>query len=229
MSLSAPVRAPGRPRCDVTRRAVLRAAYSLLGECGLAGFTIEGVAARSGVARTTIYRWWPSKGALAMEGFLEATASDLAVPSTASVVADMQALLRLFGRMLRGNPGRIIRGIIAEGQSDPETISAFMAGFVAPRRAEVSSILARGIASGELRADLDMEMVLASLFGSLQMRMLLNENVDDAWVDRLSNFVLAGCMADGRQPPALEPPAVAHGSRPERDRLPAPIPAGMFR
>jgi AcrR family transcriptional regulator len=196
MSLPAPTRTPGRPRCDVTHKAVLRAAYDLLAEAGLAGFTIEAVAARSGVARTTIYRWWPSKGALAMEGFLEATAPDLAVPPTASVVADMQALLRLFGRLLRGKAGRIIRGIIAEGQSDPETIKAFLVGFVMPRRAEVRAILARGVASGELRADVDAEMVLASLFGSLQMRMLMNENVDDSWVDRLSKFVLAGCMAD---------------------------------
>jgi AcrR family transcriptional regulator len=196
MSLPAPARTPGRPRCDVTHKAVLRAAYDLLAEAGLAGFTIEAVAARSGVARTTIYRWWPSKGALAMEGFLEATAPDLAVPPTTSVVADMQALLRLFGRLLRGKAGRIIRGIIAEGQSDPETIKAFLVGFVMPRRAEVRAILARGVASGELRADVDAEMVLASLFGSLQMRMLMNENVDDSWVDRLSKFVLAGCMAD---------------------------------
>ena len=71
------VRPPGRPRCDATRKAVLHAAYELLAEGGLSRFTIEGVATRSGVARTTIYRWWPTKGALAMEGFLEATASDL--------------------------------------------------------------------------------------------------------------------------------------------------------
>ncbi len=195
MSSSAMARAPGRPRCEVTHKAVLRAAYDLLGEAGLARFTIEGVAARSGVARTTIYRWWSSKGALAMEGFLEATAPDLALPPTASVAADMQALMRLVARLLRGKAGRIIRGIIAEGQSDPETINAFMAGYISPRRAEVRAILARGIASGELRADLDVEVVLASLFGPLHLRMLLNEGIDDAWVDRLSNFVLAGCLA----------------------------------
>jgi len=198
MSPSALARAPGRPRCEVTHKAVLRAAYDLLGEAGLARFTIEGVAARSGVARTTIYRWWPSKGALAMEGFLEATAPDLALPPTASAAADMQALLRLVARLLRGKAGRIIRGIIAEGQSDPETINAFMAGYITPRRTEVRAILARGIASGELRDNLDVEVVLASLFGPLHLRMLLNEGLDDAWVDRLSNFVLAGCLAPAR-------------------------------
>ena len=103
--------------------------------------------------------------------------------------------MRLFARLLRGKPGRIIRGIIAEGQSDPDTIDAFMTGFVTPRRAEVRAIVERGIAAGELRADLDIEMVLYSLFGPLHLRMLLNEGADDAWVDRLSNFVLAGCVA----------------------------------
>lgn len=194
MSASARSRAPGRPRCDVTHKAVLRAAYDLLGEGGLHRFTIEGVAARSGVARTTIYRWWPSKGALAMEGFLDAVAPDLLLPPTASAAADLRGLLRLFARLLRGKAGRIIRGIIAEGQSDPDTISAFMTSFVTPRRAEARAIVERGIAKGELRADLDVEMVLYDLFGPLYLRMLLNEGLDDTWVDRLADFVLAGCL-----------------------------------
>jgi AcrR family transcriptional regulator len=190
-------RPPGRPRCDASRKAVLLAAYDLLAEGGLSRFTIEAVAARSGVARTTIYRWWQSKGALAMEGFLEATAAELAIPPSGSVVTDMQASLRSFARLLRGKAGRIIRCIIAEGQSDPETINAFVTGFVTPRRVEIRSVLERGIARGELRADLDVEMVLYSLFGPLHVRALLNEGLDDAWVDRLSGFVLAGCLARG--------------------------------
>jgi AcrR family transcriptional regulator len=191
-------RPPGRPRCDTTRKAVLLAAYDLLAEGGLGRFTIEGVAARSGVARTTIYRWWPTKGALAMEGLLEAIAADITVVPSASVVADLQAILRSFARLLRGKPGRIIRCIIAEGQGDPETIHAFLSCFVVPRRAEIREILERGIATGELRADLDFEIVLSSLFGPLHMRMLLNEGLDDAWVDRLSTFALAGCLAPAR-------------------------------
>jgi AcrR family transcriptional regulator len=191
-------RPPGRPRCDVTRKAVLAAAYDLLAEGGLSRFTIEGVAARSGVARSTIYRWWPSKGALAMEGFLEATAADLALPASESVIADLQASLRLFARLVRGKAGRIIRCIIAEGQGDPETIDAFLTGFVIPRRAELRAVVERGIECGELRADLDVEMALYSLFAPLYQRMLLNEGVDDDWVDRLSGFVLAGCLAPKR-------------------------------
>lgn len=206
----APARAPGRPRSDATRKAVLLAAYDLLGEGGLGRFTIEGVATRSGVARTTIYRWWPTKGALAMEGFLEAMAADLALPPTASVFADIQALLRSFARLLRGKAGRIIRGIIAEGQSDAETIDAFMTGFVTPRRAEVRAIMERGMAAGELPADLDVEMVAYDLFGPLYLRMLLNEGLDDAWVDRLSKFVLTGCLAPRGEARAIGCPPSGH-------------------
>ena len=122
---SAQARPAGRPRCDATHRAVLRAAYELLAEGGLRQFTIEGVAARSGVARTTIYRWWPSKGALAMEGFLAATAAEISFPFTRSAIADLKAHLQRCAKLLRGAPGRIMAGIVAEGQSDPETLAAF--------------------------------------------------------------------------------------------------------
>ncbi len=192
-----PARSLGRPRCEITHKGVLRAAYDLLSESGIGHFTIEGVAARSGVARTTIYRWWPSKGALAMEGFLEGTAQAIHVPPTDSVVADLRAVMRSFARIMGGTPGRIIRGIIAEGQSDPATIEAFKDGYVRPRRAELRALLERGIAGGELRANLDIELVSLALFGPLYLRMLLNEGLDEAWVDRLVSFVLASCLAPG--------------------------------
>jgi AcrR family transcriptional regulator len=188
-------RAPGRPRCEVTHRAVLKAAYELLAEDGIGRFTIERVAARSGVARTTIYRWWPTKGALAMEGFLTAIAAEISVTPTDSVAADMRLVARLFARLLRGTGGRITRGIIAEGQSDPETMNAFVAGFVEPRRAAARAILRRGIESGELRSDLDIDLAISGLFGPLCMRMLLNEGLDDSWVDRLVDSVILRSLA----------------------------------
>jgi AcrR family transcriptional regulator len=185
----------------VTHKAVLKAAYELLAEDGIGRFTIERVATRSGVARTTIYRWWPTKGALAMEGFLAAIAPEIDVPPTASVATDIRTQVRLLARLLRGTVGRITRGIIATGQSDPETIDAFMTGFVGPRRAEGRAILQRGIASGELRVDLDVDLVLAGIYGPLYMRMLLNEGLDDAWIDRLVDSVLARSLATAERVP----------------------------
>jgi AcrR family transcriptional regulator len=188
-------RPTGRPRCEATHRAVLRAAYDLLAEGGLHQFTIEGVAARSGVARTTIYRWWPSKGALAMEGFLAATTAEISFPLTRSAVADLKAHLRRCAKLLRGAPGRIMAGIVAEGQSDPETLAAFTEHYLTPRRREAQAILQRGVQSGELRPDLDIAVVQSALYAPLHLRHLLHEPVDDDWVERLADAVLRGCAA----------------------------------
>jgi AcrR family transcriptional regulator len=189
-------RSAGRPRCEITHRAVLRAAYELLAEGGLRQFTIEGVAARSGVARTTIYRWWPSKGALAMEGFLAATAAEISFPPTRSAVADLKAHLRRCARLLRGAPGRIMAGIIAEGQSDPETLAAFNEHYIKSRRREVFAILERGVANGELRPDLDLPVLQSALYAPLHLRHLLHESVDDEWVETLAETVLRGCLVE---------------------------------
>ena len=70
MTVLSETKLPGRPRCEETRSAILRAAHELLEAGGLGAFTIEAVAERSGAAKTTIYRWWPNKGALAMESLL---------------------------------------------------------------------------------------------------------------------------------------------------------------
>ncbi len=187
----------GRPRSGATRQAILRAAYELLSEGGLRNFTIEGVAARSGVARTTIYRWWPSKGALAMEGFLETTAPDITFPHTRSARADLTVQMRLCAKLLRGPAGRILCGIVAEAQSDPEIITVFMERYLHPRRREAAAILRRGIDSGEFRADLDIPTVQSALYSPLHLRLLLREPIEDDWVARLADSVMRGCMAEG--------------------------------
>src|SRR5277367_6478068 len=84
----------GRPRDEVARAAILKSANAILVEKGIGGFTIEAVAARAGVAKTTIYRWWPSKGALAMAGFLAETAPKISYPNSGSALADLISQLR---------------------------------------------------------------------------------------------------------------------------------------
>jgi hypothetical protein len=129
-----------------------------------------------------------------MEGFLAATAPDITFPHTGSAVSDIKAQVRLCAKLLRGRAGRIVCGIIAEGQGDPETIAAFTEGYLTPRRREAAAILHRGIASGELRADLDIVTVQSALYSPLHLRLLLREPIDDEWVELLTETVLRGCM-----------------------------------
>ena len=160
---------------------------------GIAGFSIEAVAARAGVGKTTIYRWWPSKGALAMAGFLAETAPKIAYPDSGSAVADLTDQLRRVAVVYGGAAGRVLAAIIAEGQRDPATIQAFIDGYARPRRAEARAILQAGIARGELRGDFDPEIALDALYGPIYYRMLVPLGpLDAAWMDKLAATLLAG-------------------------------------
>ena len=193
MAVAAPPRAPGRPRCDATRRTILSAAYELLTEGGIRAFTIEAVAARAGSAKTTIYRWWPSKGALAVEAFREANSQAFAYPRTTSAVADLRAQLRQLTETFRGPAGQVVAGLVAEMQGDEETRRAYLEDCIGPRRAEARRLLERAVANGELRPDLDADVALDALYGALHWRLLTRrEALDEAWVDRLLDVVLRG-------------------------------------
>ena len=165
-------------------------------ESGIAHFTIEGVAARSGAAKTTIYRWWPSKGTLAMEAYHSEVAAMVSFTDSESPVADLRKLLHLMAQAFTSKTGRILAGLIAVAQTDPDTLEAYREGVLEPRRAVVRRILQRGIASGELRPDLDPDATLDALYGPFLARLLLKHApIDDAYVDRLADTVLRGIAA----------------------------------
>ena len=199
--LEAPRR--GRPRSDDTRQAILQAAFELLEEGGMARFTIEGVAERSGAAKTTIYRWWPSKGVLAMEAYYAEVASTLSMADGPSPIADLRKLLHLMVKIFNSKTGHVLAGLIAEGQSDPDTLAAYREGVLKPRREVVRGILRRGIASGELRGDLDLDATMDAIYGALLTRLLLKyAPTDDAYGDRLADTILRGIAADETSSPA---------------------------
>src|SRR5277367_324621 len=111
-------RAPHR-RSDRARVAVLHAADDLLVERGYAGVTIEGIATRAGVAKQTIYRWWPSKFEILMDTFLEDAAGALQIPDTGTVAGDLRHHLRQLAAFLSGDPaGRVMLALIGQAQQD---------------------------------------------------------------------------------------------------------------
>ncbi len=98
----------------------------------MARFTIEGVAERSGAAKTTIYRWWPSKGVLAMEAYHSEVAATLSITDGPSAIADLHKLLHLMAQVFASTTGRVLAGLIAEGQTDPDTLAAYREGVLEP-------------------------------------------------------------------------------------------------
>jgi AcrR family transcriptional regulator len=186
-------RGPGRPRCEDTRQSILHAAYELFEEGDEQPFTIEAVARRSGAAKTTIYRWWPSKGALVIEAFLAIAEKRSAFPESGSAIDDLRAQMRALAKLFRGRAGRLVAGIIAEAQTDPDTKKAFIEGYLKPRRLSAARLIERGVATGELRKGLDVETVCDALYGSLYLRLLLKNSIgDDASINRLLDTVFDG-------------------------------------
>jgi AcrR family transcriptional regulator len=201
-------RAPGRPRCERARQAILSSTLKFLEakENGFADLTIEHVAAEANVGKATVYRWWPTKAALVADAFASSVTQKLHFPDTGSLHEDMSQQMRQLVKILRSRRGHIVSVILAAGQSDATLISAFRERFLKPRRAEAYATLRRGILRGELPADVDFDLVLDALYGPIYMRFLIrHDTLSPELVDQLCELVLRGALHS-------EPPAASHSA-----------------
>ena len=190
-------RAPGRPRCERARQAILSSTLKFLEakEKGFADLTIEHVAAEANVGKATVYRWWPNKAALVADAFASSVTQKLRFPDTGSVRQDMSQQMRQLVKILRSRRGHIVSVMLGAGQSDATLLSAFRERFLKPRRAEAYATLRRGIARGELPANLDLDLVLDALYGPIYMRFLIrHDSLTPELVDQLCGLVLDGAL-----------------------------------
>src|ERR1017187_10332265 len=187
-------RAPGRPRSEESRQAILRSTLKLLKQQGgFAELSIEAIAADANVGKTTVYRWWPTKGALVADAFSTSAADELRFPDTGSVQRDMSLQMRRLIRIFRSNRGKVVAALLAGGQSDPELIEAFRERFLWPRRKQAYQTLRRGIDRGELPEGSDLDLILDSLYGPIYMRFLIrHDTLDEGFADEICGLVLKG-------------------------------------
>jgi AcrR family transcriptional regulator len=187
---SATPRAPkGRAlhrRDENARIAVLHAADDLLVERGFGGVTIEGIAAHAGVAKQTIYRWWSSKVDILLDTLIDDASRALAVPHTRSAVEDTRRYLRSLARFLTREPaGKVLLALIGEAQHDPEMARVFHQRYLDPQRRGEREMLRRGVTSGELTADIDIDATLDALSGPIVYRALTGASIPRGFIDRL--------------------------------------------
>ncbi|MDQ2826029.1 MAG: TetR/AcrR family transcriptional regulator, partial [Actinomycetota bacterium] len=153
-------RGPGRPRSAQLDRAICRAAIDLLAEESYDALSIEAVAARAGCGKAAIYRRWPSKSALVVDAIATCKEQTFQLPDTGSARDDLLVYVRSMVRYLRtSDVGRVMPALVAELARNPELAACFREEFVKPRRAMIHETLTRGIARGELRADIDLDLV----------------------------------------------------------------------
>jgi AcrR family transcriptional regulator len=168
------VAASPRPRSR-TEKAILDATRELLAEHGVHRLTVEGVAERAGVAKTTIYRRYRGKRELALAVLIDMVETVAAVPDLGDtrreLVAFVDATVDVLGKTLMG---RVMQGLVSDLAADPQLARAFRERVVALRVAEVRRLVELGIERGELRPDVDVELAHELLFGPVYYRLLLS-------------------------------------------------------
>ena len=168
-------------RSAIKHRAVVDAAAASVAEDGYAATTIESIAARAGVGKQTIYRWWPSKAALFVEVYSDLVPPARLAADTGSVVGDLEALLRNLFRIYRRTPApQILVGLIADAQSDDAAREAVASGLVVGRRDLLREPFVRGVGRGELPDNFDIQWAGDAIVALIWHRLLIDPS-------RLSN------------------------------------------
>lgn len=153
-----------RPRSAESHAAILQAALELVVEDGLRGTTIEGIAARAGVGKTTIYRRWRTKEELFMEA-LQAIAFALPDPDTGSLRGDVETIIAFNLEHATRNAALLMPRLMVEAADDPDLFAVMQQVLVEPRREVLRTILRRAVERGEMREDVDPEVAIDLLIG----------------------------------------------------------------
>jgi AcrR family transcriptional regulator len=186
----------GRPRSQDTEKAILKAAAEIVIASSLAELTIEGVAERAGVGKASIYRRWPSKGALAFEAVVDTILTAAPTPDTGRLEGDLAHVAESWVRLanIRG-VGRTLAHFIAEVQSDPDLAVAWRERFVSRIRIERLPIIERAIARGEIPAGSDPELIMDLLYGPLYHRYLNGHlPLDESFARGVARVVATAAM-----------------------------------
>jgi AcrR family transcriptional regulator len=152
---------------------ILRAALELGDELGFEALTVEKISARSGIAKTTIYRRWPNISAIVMDAFLSEVTKGAPIVEKATVRETFTVAMKLLLRIYRGRHGRTLRTLIGRAQTDESLRHAVETRWVEPRRQSARDILERGKRRGELSPDLDPDIILDALYGAIYHRLLV--------------------------------------------------------
>jgi len=191
----------GRPRSTRARTAILAAARAILEEGGITALTMEGIAARAGVGKPTIYREWPNAHAVAMAALMSVEDASPKVASSSSALTELRRQLRAVAGVFALRTGRQAAIMIASASGETELSKSFRNHFILARRDEGRGIISRGISQHELRVEIDIEVVLDMIYGPIFYRLLMgNGALDEKFTDAVVEHALRGISA-AKSPP----------------------------
>ncbi|WP_084259235.1 TetR/AcrR family transcriptional regulator [Microtetraspora malaysiensis] len=196
-------------RSESSRQAIFAAAAELCAERGYGRLTIEAIASRAGVSKKTIYRWWPSKGAVILELIDEAATADAHHPDTGDLATDLRTQLTAVIGMLTPPHTSVFAGVIAEAQHDPALARDLRERLIEPRIAQFKDRMRRAQQQGQLSPDADLDVALDLLYGPLYHRLAFHLGMPDpAYLDTLIAHALHALT-----PPAAPDPGSPPGER----------------
>jgi len=195
------IRKPGRPRSAQAHKAIIDATLELLAEEGYQGLSIEEVAARAGVGKTTIYRRWSSKEELVMEAIRHVQV-DVPFVDTGNFRNDLVALLKTVYQGFMAHPypflGKLVLKFIDEYQANPEIFQGALTQLVFPRFQRFFHMVEQAQAREEIRGDIDPELVLELVAGSLYFRWIMRNLMPTSstslvdWIGQVVDAIMRG-------------------------------------
>ncbi|NUT09973.1 MAG: TetR/AcrR family transcriptional regulator [Nonomuraea sp.] len=186
-------KAPHRRGADRTE-AIMRTTLELGQEIGYARLSMEGVAARAGASKQTVYRRWSSKGALLLDSLMSLHEPELGYPDTGDIVADLRTQIHAAVDLLGGPPyGPLFTALIGEAQDDPRVAAALNERLIAPQAAKTVERLRAAREQGQLSEAFDLDLAMAILSGPLYFQLLITrEPLTHAYVDRILDALFTG-------------------------------------
>lgn len=178
----------GRHRSLEAEASILKAALDLLERKPLREVTADAIARKAGVSKATIYKWWPNKSLVALDAYLGGMTERVVMPDTGSAETDFTVQLKSVTAFYKSPLGRLFCQFIAEGQSNPGFLALFRERFLYARRDAARVMWRRGVDRGEIRKEIDSEIVLDLIYGPMVFRLLaghgsLNDHESEAMVE----------------------------------------------
>jgi AcrR family transcriptional regulator len=182
----------GRPRSEQVHRAILEAALELLAADGYGRLTMEGIAARAGVSKQTIYRWWRSPAEVLMEALNERATALVADRDLGSLERNLRGFLRRTVAALHGGLAPLVAGLMAESQRDQQFAVVFREEFLVRRRRALRELFEQGAERGEVAPGADLALLVDVAFGTVWYRVLAaHEPLNRRFADQLTDALLA--------------------------------------
>lgn len=177
----------GRPRSEASRQAILDATWKLLLHTSVKDISIEGIAKKANVGKTTIYRWWPNKVSVVLDAINGQMMFPPAIISGHSAKEMMIAQLERFGKTLKGRTGRIITEVFAESQGSQDLLEIYYKNFMLQHEEILANIIEQGKQSGEFAMNADTSLVVDMIYGSVFYRLMSNpETIQPQFFDSLA-------------------------------------------